>query len=651
MGYIQIEHHYRSLTTEDNDVYKPKKGKLKTVMKIRYQHSMRNIIILSSLFSIAFCGSFYFLNFSHALLIPIASVLIFCLPVLVGVLMHFLRKKENDLNESKRLFTNTMGNVNVGMGLLSKDGHWSQANVALCKMLDYSKDELEKLTIQDITYPDDLSNTVGILNILNSGEQQYYNTEKRCLSKTGKTIWVHLSVAAIFNNNERPEYFMVLIENITQEKSLQSKMNFTTTHDELTGLLNRREFEKSLNNVVKDLKTHPTQHVLCYLDLDFFKIINYVEGHLAGDALLREVARLLHNSLRKEDILARLGGDEFGILFSNTSLISGKERCQQLIKLVSSTRFPWNKNTYHVDTSIGMVIVDDNTRSPSQLLSDADLACYAAKSEGRNRVFIYQSDQPESLEYKHKIVLANTIKEILERDRLLIYAQKISPIHALQSTDTSYELLLRLVDDNQNIVSASAFVETAERFNLMGQIDRWVLTQVLTRRDKTLSALDVTYFSMNLSANALNDPDFLPFLLDLIKRSSLKPERLCFEITETAAMTRIMNTAQLMRDLRCLGCKIALDDFGAGLSSFSYLKNFLVDIIKIDGSFIKNVALTNLDKIIVQTINTMAHSLNMKTIGEYVENDEILKVITEIGLDYAQGYGIGKPEPINDILQ
>jgi diguanylate cyclase (GGDEF)-like protein/PAS domain S-box-containing protein len=340
----------------------------------------------------------------------IASALIFSLPLLIDAFLALLRKKENDFNESERLFINTLENARVGIALLSKDGHWAQANTAFCKMLGYSKDEIEKLTIQDIIYPEDLSNTNIILKKLTSSELKYCDIENRCLSKAGKIVWVHLSAATIFGNDQRPQYFILHVENITKEKMLQKEMRYTATHDLLTGLLNRKQFKKALNEAVDDLKSKGIPYILCYLDLDFFKIINYVSGHIAGDQVLREIAIILRNRLRKVDILARLGGDEFGMLLSNTSLKDGKIICQELIELFNSKRFVWNNNTYHVDMSIGMVMLSDSKRSPSQLLSDADLACYAAKSEGRNRIFVYQNDQPESQEYSHKIVLANSIR-------------------------------------------------------------------------------------------------------------------------------------------------------------------------------------------------------------------------------------------------
>ena len=450
-------------------------------------------------------------------------------------------------------------------------------------------------------------------------------------------------------------YLMVVLMSLVNRANetmsgLTNDLFYHSTHDSLTGLLNRHEFEIALAKAVEESNLHGTKHILCYLDLDFFKIVNDSVGHAAGDALLQEIAGLLHHRLRKNDVLARLGGDEFGVLLSNQSEETGMALSQQLIKLINSIRFRWNGKLLKIEVSIGMVVISHKTRSAEQLLSDADIACYTAKAEGRNRVFVYQNSQTATIGYQREVLMANTIQEAIEDERLLLYVQKIIPIKSEAIAGLHFEILVRMMTEKKEIIEASAFMSTAECFNLTIKIDRWVLRQLLEKFDKKLSELDVPFFSINLSVNSLNDADFLPFLLGLIKKSSLAPNRLCFEITETAAMNHIAQTINTVTELRQLGCKIALDDFGVGFSSFNYIKNFHVDFIKIDGSFIQNIVNSTLDKTIVQTINDMAHLLDMKTVAEYVESEAILTAISEMGVDYAQGYVIGKPEPLDTIF-
>lgn len=442
----------------------------------------------------------------------------------------------------------------------------------------------------------------------------------------------------------------IVFQNITQAKTLQDELRYNAVHDTLTGLLNRREFEKVLTDAVKNFKSKGISYILCYLDLDFFKLINNAAGHTAGDFLLQEVANVMQKRLRKTDVLARLAGDEFGALLLNSSLTTGKKICQELIEEVNAIRFHWNDKIYRVGMSVGMVLLSNPERSASQLLSDADIACYAAKTEGRNQIFVFESEKTQ-YGYNRDMLMISNIQEAIEHNRMIFFIQKIVSTDPDKPQNPYFEILVRLIGEDNKIIEASNFVEIAERFNLMLNVDRWILSQILEHYDKSLAKLDSAVFSINLSANSLNDFNFLPFLLGLIKKSYLPPQRLCFEITETAAMNHITKTIEIVNKLQEIGCKIALDDFGVGLSSFSYVKNFSVNYIKIDGSFVKNVETKEVDRTIVQTINEMAHRLNMKTVAEYVESPEILKAITEIGVDFAQGYAIGEPMPLSKLIR
>lgn len=582
--------------------------------------------------------------------IYIVMAVLLCLIGLLAFSFYKLNKTSKKLKNSETLFRTVMGNSGTGIALVTLDGSMFSVNEAFSKMLGYSAEELVELKIQDITHPEEKGTTNDNLRKLNTGELSKLDLEKRYISRNGNIVWVYLFVTPVYNKKNEPQYYVANIEDITQSKMMREALRYNAIHDSLTGLLNRQEFENLLNGAVENYRSKGIPYILCYLDLDFFKIINDSAGHTAGDCLLQEVASVLKKHLRQTDVLARLWGDEFGILLLNSSLTAGENTCKKLIDEINSIRFRWNAKIYRIGVSIGMVLFVDPDRTATQLLSDADMACYAAKAEGRNQFFIFESDKSYFGEYNHNILMVSVIQEAIEHNRLALYVQKLFPTKSAQPTIHSYELLVRIISEDNKIIEANSFVVIAERFNLMVIIDRWVLTNVLERYDKQLAALDHGFFSINLSANSLNDATFLPYLLALIKKSALPPQRLCFELTETAAMNRISKTMETVRTLQGIGCKIALDDFGVGLSSFSYIKKFSVNMIKIDGSFIKNVVHEEVDKAIVQTINEMAHRLGMETVAEYVENQDTLSVITEIGVDYAQGTALSNPEPLSNLI-
>ncbi len=442
----------------------------------------------------------------------------------------------------------------------------------------------------------------------------------------------------------------LLIFSLIKVQNLRKELRYQHIHDLVTGLINRAEFIRILNVKVKQFNNCDQASILCHLDLDFFKIINDSAGYVAGEFLLKDIVRIVQQHLGDTDVLARLGADEFAILFSKSSLSSVEKLCQIIINETNDFRFHWNQQVYRIGLSIGMVEWSNPNYTVDQLLSDADVACYAAKTAGRNQLSIFDRDKTYSAEYSNNISLLTHIYEAIEHDRLVFYCQKIVSTQPDQANYEAYEILVRIKKDLNTIIEANNFVVIAEQYNVMTVIDRWVLTNVLKIYDKQLANLPASVFYINISANSLNTPKFLEYLLNLIHLSAIAPERLCFEITETAAMSHMTKTMEIVSALQAIGCKIALDDFGVGLSSFNYIKNFSVNMIKIDGSFVKNAPHSEVDKAIIDTINDMAHRLGMQTVAEYVENEEIFTVIREIGIDFAQGYAIGKPEPLSTLI-
>jgi len=431
-------------------------------------------------------------------------------------------------------------------------------------------------------------------------------------------------------------------QEITAEQNLYQKIAYQAAYDDLTGLLNRREFNQKLEYSVQKAHKYSIKSVLCYLDLDRFKIVNDTAGHLVGDRLLSELAKLLEGSIRKEDTLGRLGGDEFGLLLEGCSLTEAKLVCEQLIRAINNYRLKWKTVEFDVGVSIGMVGITRKTTDAADLLSRADLACYQAKNLGRGRVYIVENNDRElDLQQTQMSHVAN-VSQAIEENRFYLVKQLIKPMIDNGEQRNHYEILLRLKDRQGNLITPEEFIPVAERYGVITIVDRWVLEATLKSYHQYFAARQ-DLVSINLSGASINDERFTSFAIDLIKKSKVPGECLCFEITETAAIAQMSYAQKFMNAMKELGVKFALDDFGSGLSSFSYLKNLPIDYLKIDGSLITAIPNEEYDRAIVSSINDVAHLMGIKTIAEFVETDRILEHIGKISIDYAQGYITGKP--------
>jgi len=398
-------------------------------------------------------------------------------------------------------------------------------------------------------------------------------------SRDGKEFPITHSAAPIYLTNGQMRGTVLVARDMTHAYELARELFWQASHDPLTGLANRREFERCLQEAVTDAKSRNQHHALCYLDLDQFKIVNNTCGHAAGDRLLRQVTALLQSRVRKTDILARLGGDEFGLLLSQCSLEEGRTVATQLLDSIAAFRFVWETQTFTIGVSIGVVAIDAKVPSCAVVLSAADTAMYAAKDGGRNRVHVYQTDDLDLAQRCGDMQWVSRIVQALEENRFCLYSQVIAPIQA----DTGYhhELLLRMYDTDGQLVPPMAFIPAAERYNLMPAIDRWVVRTLFTHLSLTKNKGKHLY-AVNLSGVSLNSDQFLGFLTEQFALYQIDPQQICFEITETSAITNLNKAAQLMRTLKELGCCFALDDFGSGMSSLAYLKNLSVDYLKID---------------------------------------------------------------------
>ncbi|MBD1936942.1 EAL domain-containing protein [Microcoleus sp. FACHB-68] len=476
------------------------------------------------------------------------------------------------------------------------------------------------------------------------------------IAKDGTELAIDESVAPILASAGQIIGAVLVFHDVTEERALARQLSWQASHDALTGLINRREFEQHLKRALLIAQTQNQQHALCYLDLDRFKIVNDTCGHVAGDELLRQISTLLQAGVRKTDSLARLGGDEFAVLLHQCPLEQARRIANSLRESIQAFRFIWEDKVFSIGASIGLVAINTESCSLTHVLNAADGACYAAKEQGRNRVHVHQSDETELAQQHSQMQWVSRITQGFEENRFRLFFQSIIPITDGSFNREHYEVLLRLEDEAGNLVSPMAFIPAAERYNIMHTIDRWVIRTLfahLSTRNNQLAAgtpqqpagRRQRLYGINLSGATLNDDQFHDFLQEQFALHEVPPHVLCFEIPETVALANLTKVAQFIHTFKKLGCYFALDDFGSGTSSFAYLKNLPVDYLKIDGSFVQNVVDNPLDFAMIEAINRIAHVMGLQTIAEFVENDEILMKLRTLGVDYAQGYGIARPHP------
>lgn len=444
-----------------------------------------------------------------------------------------------------------------------------------------------------------------------------------------------------------------IIERIAKQKESEEALLVEKEHaswqarqDVLTGLANRREFEHQLDELVRNAASNGIEHALLYIDLDQFKLVNDTCGHFAGDELLRQVTTLLQRIVRGGDILARLGGDEFGVLLHGCDLGQAIVIAEKMRHAVINYRFIWEKRVFAVGLSIGVAEINGTGETSSTVLAAADAACYVAKDKGRNRVQAYRVGDGELVLRRGQMEWVSRITEALEKNSFQLHYQRILPLGKSARHAPHYEVLIRMLDDNGQLVPPMAFLPAAERYNLMQGIDRKIVSMAFEAHGNRYrhAPIDITpSLSINLSGSTMGDETFAEFVREQFSRHQISPQIICFEVTETAAIANLSRAAMLIRELREIGCRFSLDDFGSGLSSFAYLKSLPVDYLKIDGGFVKNMASDSIDCAMVQAINDIGHVMGIETVAECVENEFTLDMLKRMGVDHAQGFGIERP--------
>jgi len=467
------------------------------------------------------------------------------------------------------------------------------------------------------------------------------------IKRDGNEMYIESTASPIRDGSGAISGGVLVFHDVSESRELNRKLSYHASHDILTGLVNRREFEARLERALRSARARETSYALCHLDVDQFKIINDTCGHSAGDALLGQVGALLKTKIRWRDTLARLGGDEFGVLLESCSLDEAMRMAEQLKDTIRNYKFVWEERTFRLGCSIGVVPITGDSADVAAVLSAADSACAAAKEAGRNRVFSFQENDLDLMRRRKEMQWAAKINNALEESRFELYRMEIAPLQR-HDPGAHYELLLRMRDEAGKIVSPTDFILAAERYGITPQIDRWVVENALRWLVSEADERErLALCSINLSGQSLVDGDFLPFVQRVLKNSGIDGSKICFEITETAAIASYSQANRFIEALKKEnGCKFALDDFGTGLSSFGYLKHFPVDFLKIDGSFVKEILHDPIDREMVRSINEIGHLTGKLTIAEFAENDEIIKMLRNLGVDYAQGYGVASPQRI-----
>ncbi|PSB28973.1 bifunctional diguanylate cyclase/phosphodiesterase [Chlorogloea sp. CCALA 695] len=535
--------------------------------------------------------------------------------------------------------------------------HFLEVNTAFEKLLGYTLKEILGLTLNDIL----VENSEGHKQYLHyiSAKAEHFTCEKQYRSRNGYFVDVEVNVNLISYAGK--QVFCHVVRDITNRKQAEAalreseqRLAWQANHDSLTGLVNRRKFEQHLEQALNSAKVSNVQHSLCYLDLDKFKIINDTCGHIAGDELLRQVTALLQSQIRTVDIVARLGGDEFGLILNQCTSDHALIVANALIASIRAFQFVWEDKIFKIGVSIGVVAVNGDSPSLINTLSAADSACYTAKNQGRDRVYISQLSDCNIAQH-NDMQWIKQINKAIEEDRFCLYYQSITPTNpqTLRSWEY-YEVLLRLRDESDKIIPPMEFIPAAERYNLMQLIDRWVIKTLFATQGQYYRETYAQYqnvggfclYAINLSGASINDEYFIDFLHQQIKIHQIPPQVLCFEITEIVAIANLAKVVAFIDEFKQLGCSFALDDFGTGMSSFDRLKKLPVDYLKINGGLIKDILTDPKNLAMTEAINQVSHAMGFKTIATFVENAPIFKKICELGVDYAQGYDIAIPCPL-----
>jgi diguanylate cyclase (GGDEF)-like protein/PAS domain S-box-containing protein len=554
------------------------------------------------------------------------------------------RMTENQLLENEKKYRTLVESAPICIHQIDLDGNLMSMNRAGLEMINESDEQaIVGMPYLDAACAEDRARISALM-------QKAFNGEFSEFEFRGQgDIEFSSNFVPILDSDGKVDHLLGLTQNITSKKRAQNELSYQASHDLLTGLVNRYEFERRVELLISTARSEKIEHALCFMDLDQFKVVNDTCGHIAGDELLRQLGHLLSEVVRPHDTLARLGGDEFGVLIENCGLRQAQRVAAALQQATQSFQFYWKGQTFRIGVSIGLVAINESTANLTELMKQADAACYMAKDLGRNRIHVYRFEDADIAERHGEMQWVTRIGSALEENRFTLFLQSIEPLD--NSPDKHYEVLLRMIDEQDNIVPPGAFLPSADRYGLMDRVDNWVVENALASMAAHPQFVEqINFISINLSGQSVTNADFLASIIAQLKDLRIDTGKICFEITETSVISNLRSAIRFISSLKEVNCRFALDDFGSGLSSFGYLKSLPVDFLKIDGMFVKDMVDDPIDYAMVKSINEIGHVMGMKTIAEFVENDAIREKLVDMGVDYAQGYAIGKPRPFEEVL-
>ncbi|MBN1409637.1 MAG: EAL domain-containing protein [Spirochaetales bacterium] len=564
-------------------------------------------------------------------------------------------RTENELYQEKEQAIITLESIGDGVVTTDTDGNIKYLNPVAETMSGFKKEAVLGCHFDSVFYIFDertgktLKNLVRVA--LHKKESIKLTDHFMLVSDEGRNFFVHVTITPIFDREHDITGTVFVIRNMSETHKMSIELDYQASHDVLTGLYNRAKFEMVIKDILQDNTSPTTSHSFCFVDVNNLRMVNSLCGTQGGDELLRKISRILKDGIRVSDQVARVGGDQFAILLTACPIDKAKKIARNLQEKISEQTFHFSGKEFKISFSIGIVSINPGQKNIAEIFSAADMACYIAKNRGGNRIHIHNEDDEDHIRYASDINSLPNIMKAIDEDRFCLYSQKIQNI-GLEGAQqgTHYEILIRMLDEKGGLIAPSEFIPPAERYNIMPKIDRWVISKLFSSNiiPKTVNGkLDDSKYCINLSGTTLNDETFLDFVMDQMHVNNILPHSICFEITETTAITNFSRAIYFIKKLNKSGCCFSLDDFGSGWSSFSYLKLLPMDYLKIDGSFVRGIVENPLDFVFVQTINHIGHVMGCQTVAEYVENTDILFKLREIGVNYAQGFGIEIPKPLD----
>ena len=550
------------------------------------------------------------------------------------------------LREAEERFRRAFEEAPIGMAMLDLEGRFVQVNDALCEITGYSREQLEASSLAAITHPDDVGKQEQEIARVIADETAGFRSDLRLVYAGGHPVWVAVQTTLLRDDDRRPVRFLAQIQDVTDRRRNEERLRYLADHDVLTGLLNRRSFEVELDAHSSRVVRYGGGGAAIVLDLDHFKFINDTLGHSAGDEAITLAASVLRSRLRKTDVVARLGGDEFAVLLPEADASQAQHVAEELLEELRRQTIDLGNTSRTLAASAGISLFGAETGLTGEdVLVNADLAMYDAKTAGRDRVQLYTAGAEGSTRMKGRVTWTQRISEALQQDGFTLLAQPI--IDFATGQPSQYELLLRMRDEHGDLVPPGSFLYIAERLGMVQEIDRWVTGQAIALlAERHTRGVDLT-LEVNLSGLSLGDPELLELISRELKHTGVPADRLIFEVTETAAVINMARAGQFARDLTRLGCRLALDDFGAGNGSFSYLKHLPFDYLKIDGGFVKSAGTSETDRLLIKAAVDIATGMGRRTIAEYVGDEETVRLLTRLGVDYGQGFYLGRPAPLN----